>query len=282
MSGSLFVCASPIGNLSDCTFRLIETLQSVDLIATEDTRTTQILLQKYQISKKCISLEKHNEAERVTTLIQVLGSGNDIALISEAGTPNIADPGSFVIEKIREAGFKIVPIPGPSAITTLLSVSGFLANQFVFMGFFPKKPTDAMKSLGSVRALGILIVYFEAANRLLKTILQVQLIDPYAEIFLGKELTKYFETFFKGSVSQSLEFLNALSQAGTLKGEWCFAIQFSPEKPDTDACAKMVSKLQNIGLENHQIIRISKEILDLPKNEVYQLLIKESNSNDDD
>jgi len=152
--GTFFIVGTPIGNLNDCSFRLVDTLKNVHLIAAEDTRTIQNLLHRYSIKNKVISLEKHNEARRLTTITAILDKGLDVALVSEAGTPNIADPGSYVISEIHALGYPVVPIPGPSAPTTLLSISGLLANQFYFAGFFSEKKwrclyfTQASKKLG--------------------------------------------------------------------------------------------------------------------------------------
>ncbi|MFA5880187.1 MAG: 16S rRNA (cytidine(1402)-2'-O)-methyltransferase [Candidatus Margulisiibacteriota bacterium] len=220
-TGSLYVCGTPIGNLKDCTERLKETLTNVDLIAAEDTRRAQILLAHFGIKKKCISLEKYNEAKRINYLKELLFAGNDIALISEAGTPNIADPGAYLIANLLDENIKIIPIPGASSLTSLISISGVLANQFIFLSFCPKKKLQLEKHINLAKVAKMPLVYFETGKRLIKTLNLLQEIEPKIELFLTKELTKIHERYFRGTVAQIIEQLEKTS----LKGEWCFLLK---------------------------------------------------------
>lgn len=219
-------------------------------------------------------MEKNNEAERVQQIAEKLSKGFNIALVSEAGTPNISDPGAHLISKIREKGFEIIPISGPSAVTTILSVSGMLANQFIFMGFFPKKESEAKKDIERIQYLNIPICYFESGQRILKTLQTLQKILPkkecMTELFIAKELTKIHETFFYGTLADVLPKITSLA-APNLKGEWCFILKLESKKT---LSLKPIDQLKKLQLKNNQILKIATEILGLPKNEVYRYLIR--------
>ena len=263
--GTLFVCATPIGNLKDISKRLIETLQSVDLIACEDTRKFQILANEFQIQKPCISLEKFNESSRIKTLQTKLDKGKNIALISEAGTPGIADPGAYLINNLTN-NHTITPIPGPCAITTLLSVSGLLADQYLFAGFFPKSESLAKKELLKFNPLNTPIIYFESPKRMLKTCEFLKKNLPDTPLIIGKELTKKFETIIYTTTTNSIEKLTNIP----IKGEWVFIIK--PDKKNENEVNEKINKLKKLSLTNKDISTICK-IFGLPKNKVYDQLI---------
>jgi 16S rRNA (cytidine1402-2'-O)-methyltransferase len=196
------------------------------MIAAEDTRTTQVLLNHYDIKKPLISCEKYNEHVAVSKLEAQLDSGKTVALVSDAGTPNIADPGAYVVDVLRQKGIPIVPIPGPSSITTLLSASGQLANQFLFAGFFPKKELEAKQQIQHYQALNCPIVWFETSKRLEKTL---DLLSQFRvqKVTVGKELTKKFETILTDTIDNITKELASHS----IKGEWVLAVSF---EEDTD------------------------------------------------
>ncbi len=201
---------------------MIETLKSVGAIAAEDTRKTGNLLRHFQISKPLISLEKFNERRRVETLKQRLSEGIDVALVSDAGTPLLSDPGAFAVSELRAAGFTICPIPGPSALTALVSAAGFAQTAFHFGGFFPKKEKESLAILDAVRPLGCPIFFFESPHRILKTLDRLATYSPDATMIAGRELTKKFETIYFGTVLEVREKVKLRS----LKGEWCFALKY--------------------------------------------------------
>ena len=219
--GSLYVCGTPIGNLQDCTERLKKILSSVDIIAAEDTRKAQILLAHFDIKKKCISLEKYNESKRINYLKELLLEGKNIALISEAGTPNIADPGAYLIDNLLQENIKIIPIPGVSSVTTLLSIAGVLANQFIFLSFCPKKKAQLEKHIKLAEETNMPLIYFETGKRLLKTLALLNEIDSEIYLFLAKELTKIHERYFRGNIME----ITAQLENTSLKGEWCFLLK---------------------------------------------------------
>jgi 16S rRNA (cytidine1402-2'-O)-methyltransferase len=190
MPGTLFVVATPIGNLEDLTFRAVRTLREVDLIAAEDTRRTAKLLAHCAIRKPMVSLREHNEYREAPRLVARLERGENIALVSDAGTPGIADPGARLVKAARNAGILAVPIPGPSAITAALSVAGIEASEFVFMGFPPPKGSDRARWLERLRIEPRTVVAFEAPHRISLTVSDIGLISVKRPIIVLHEITK--------------------------------------------------------------------------------------------
>jgi 16S rRNA (cytidine1402-2'-O)-methyltransferase len=190
MPGTLFVVATPIGNLEDLTFRAVRTLREVDLIAAEDTRRTAKLLAHCEIRKPMVSLREHNEYREAPRLVARLERGENIALVSDAGTPGIADPGARLVKAARNAGILAVPIPGPSAITAALSVSGIETSEFAFMGFPPPKGSDRTRWLERLRREPRTVVAFEAPHRILVTLSDIVSISIKQPIIVLREITK--------------------------------------------------------------------------------------------
>jgi len=193
MAGTLFVVATPIGNLEDLSFRAARTLREVDLVAAEDTRRTAKLLAHYEIRKTLVSLREHNETRESGRLIARLSAGESVALVSDAGTPTVADPGARLVRAAREAGIRVVPIPGPSAVMAALSASGLPADQFVFLGFPPRSGTARTEWLDSLRAESRTIVFFEAPHRIERTLADCHLTLVNRQIICFRELSKINE-----------------------------------------------------------------------------------------
>ncbi len=238
------------------------------LIACEDTRVTKVLLDRYEIQAPLLSLQKFNEAERSDRLLKQLLSGDDIALISDAGTPNIADPGAYLIRYLRSEGVPIVPIPGPSSVTCLASVSGELMNQFHFAGFFPKKQAAQVSLLGTVSRLGCPVIFFETAKRLRASLVVLEQFDQVQTVVLAKELTKRFETLIRGSVAEVSEQLDSV----TVKGEWCMMVTFSEPVPEN--VNETVAMLAQKGYSRDQVIDIGTRYHQLSKNAIYEAWLK--------
>lgn len=190
MPGTLFVVATPIGNLEDLTFRALRTLREVDLIAAEDTRRTAKLLAHYEIRKSMVSLHEHNEYREAARLVARLAQGESIALVSDAGTPGIADPGARLVRTAREAGIPVIPIPGPSAITAALSVAGLDAPEFVFMGFAPPKSTTRMEWLRDLAIEPKAIVFFEVPHRIRACVADMAIVFGKRHILALREISK--------------------------------------------------------------------------------------------
>ena len=192
MSGTLFVVGTPIGNLEDLTFRALRTLKEVDLIAAEDTRRTSRLLAHYQIRKPLTSLREHNETRETPRLLERLARGESIALVTDAGTPGIADPGARLVQAAHRAGCRVTPIPGASAVATALSVSGFNADVFTFLGFPPRSGTERERWFQRLKAESGVVVFFEAPHRIERTLAELRR-EVFRPIILLRELTKLNE-----------------------------------------------------------------------------------------
>lgn len=212
--GTLYICATPIGNLSDLSPRVLETLKKVGLIAAEDTRQTMKILNKFGIKTPLISYWQHNERPRTAELIAKLQAGTDIALTSDAGTPGISDPGYFLIREAAAAGFNIVPLPGPSAFLLALVASGMPAEEFVFIGFLPSAKSDRLKKLQGLVSETRTMVLYEAPHRLVKTLADLLAVLGDRPICSGRELTKKFETIQRGLISDLIKGYQAQKPRG--------------------------------------------------------------------
>ncbi len=221
LRGVFYVCGTPIGNLDDVTFRLIETLKAVDLVACEDTRRTLKLLSHYGIKKPVISLYEHVERVRTEAVLEALSQGKSVALVSDAGMPCVSDPGARVVAAVRTAGCEVRVIPGPSSITAALSLSGFPADRFVFGGFIPRKKSQRRSFFEEWIRPGITAVFFESPHRLPQSISDLSAVLPDARVCLCHEMTKVHESVLTGT---ALELSERLSKEKIL-GEWVVVVQ---------------------------------------------------------
>ena len=209
--------ATPIGNLKDVTLRALETLQSVDFILCEDTRVTKKLLNHYQINKPTISYHQHSPDSKTKEIIKLLEDGKNLALVTDAGTPGISDPGNLLIQNLTKnlETIEIIPIPGSCAAIAALSVSGFPTDRFYFAGFPPHK-NKRKKFFKELAAREETIVFYESTHRILKTLLELQMFAPQRKIMVARELTKQFETIYRGIAEEILEKI----KKGPIKGEF--------------------------------------------------------------
>ena len=231
MKASLYLVATPIGNLEDITLRAIETLKIVDLIACEDTRTSNKLLAYFGIKKKLIPIHQHNEKNKTEFLINELTNGKSIAYLSDAGTPAVSDPGAFLVNQALKAGIKVSPIPGASSLVAAFSVSGIDSTQFQFYGFLPNTSSKAKKALNVIHDQPLPTVIFESPHRILKTLSLVKdIFGPEHEIFIARELTKIYETIYKDNVLSIIERLKSYPKEQ--KGE--FVIILTSLRKDID------------------------------------------------
>ena len=212
--GTLYVVATPIGNLEDVTLRALRVLREVDLIACEDTRRTRHLLARHEIRTSTTSYFEHNKLMRGPQLLRMLADGRSIALVTDAGTPGISDPGFMLVRDARAAGIPVVPIPGPSAVVTALSAAGIPADRFVFDGFLPVKPGKRLNRLKALRELETTLVVYESPYRIVVTLEAIREVFGDVEIVVARELTKQFEEIVTAPAAAHLERLGASEPRG--------------------------------------------------------------------
>jgi 16S rRNA (cytidine1402-2'-O)-methyltransferase len=218
--GTLYVVATPLGNLEDVTLRALRVLKEVAVIACEDTRRTRILLSHFGIHVPVTSYFEHNKLRKGARLLETLEHGQSVALVTDAGTPGISDPGFLLVKQAREAGVPVVPVPGPSAVVTALSAAGVPADRFVFDGFLPVKPGRRVHRLEALRALEMTVVCYESPHRVLGALEAIAQVFGDREIVVAREMTKQFEEIVRGSAAA----LKARFEAGPVRGEFTLII----------------------------------------------------------
>ncbi|MGB9612812.1 MAG: 16S rRNA (cytidine(1402)-2'-O)-methyltransferase [Candidatus Margulisiibacteriota bacterium] len=205
MTGTLFVVATPIGNLEDITYRAVRILSEVDLIAAEDTRQTKILLTRYSVNTPMTSYHKFNIKSKTAHLVDLLKQGQNIALVSDSGMPGISDPGYELIKEAVEQGIKVEPVPGPSAAITALAVSGLPTKEFLFVGFLPKKQGKRIKKLKELKSEKRSIIIYESPYRVIKTLQDTLTVMGDRKVAVCRELTKKFEEIVRGKISEVIK-----------------------------------------------------------------------------
>jgi 16S rRNA (cytidine1402-2'-O)-methyltransferase len=214
MSGTLYVVATPIGNLEDVTLRALRVLKDVDVIACEDTRRTRALLAHFDVHTPTVSYFEHNKLTRGPQLVRQLTEGRRVALVTDAGTPGISDPGFMLVRDARAAGIPVVPVPGPVALVALLSAAGVPADRFVFDGFLPIKPGRRINRLTALRELDTTVVLYESPHRILATLEAIAAVFGEREVIVGRELTKQFEEIVRAPAAAHRERLAAAGPRG--------------------------------------------------------------------
>ena len=270
MSGTLYVVATPIGNLEDISARAIRILGEVDLIACEDTRHTRKLLDRYGIAKPLVSYHEHNEQARAAELLGYLQAGQNIALVSDAGTPLIADPGYRLVEQAREQGLTISPVPGPSALLAALCASGLPTDSFLFHGFLPPKQGQRRKLLEELKALPATLVFYEAPHRILETLADIGATLGPRLVVLARELTKIHEEFLRGTPG---ELQSVLAQRPSVKGEITVMVgKGSDAEVDLTPLDAAVEKLIETGVPRMEALKTVARQRGVSKREVYRKL----------
>ena len=221
----MYIVATPIGNLKDITLRALRILKEVDFILCEDTRVTKKLLSHYQIDKPLISYHQHSRLEKVEHIIELLKEGKNLALVCDAGTPGISDPGNELVSRVFEAGLqtvRIVPIPGVSALTTIASIAGFPMDRFLFLGFPPAKK-GRKKFFEEIAQSKYPVILYESPYRIMKTLHELKTTNYQLQTVVGRELTKKFESVHRGTISEVIDEI----KKGELKGEFVIVINFT-------------------------------------------------------
>lgn len=267
--GKLYIVATPIGNLEDITLRAIHVLKSVDLIAAEDTRHTLKLLNHLEISKPLISNHRHNEEIKTEVLLAKLLEGQDIALVSDAGTPGICDPGEVIIKECIQEEIEVIPIPGACAIINALIASGINTKEFTFLGFLPLNKKLRKEKLHKVEKSKETIILYEAPHKLMATLKDLKEILEDRQIVIARELTKIHEEFIRGTIEEMIE------KAQNLKGEIVLIIEGSKKVYINNNLNSLnleehYKLYENQGLEKKEIIKRIAKDRGLSKNEVYQ------------
>ena len=266
--GTLFVVATPIGNLADASPRALEALRAADLVACEDTRTTRTLLARHGIEARTLALHEHNERTAAARLIEALGQGRNVALVSDAGTPGLSDPGALLVEQAHRAGIRVSPLPGPSAATAAFSASGFAADRFLFAGFLPAAPAARRKALEELD-LPFPVILYEAPHRIAEAL--QDLLDRFGaarQVVIARELTKKFEEVVRLPLAEAPAWLSA--QPHRTQGE--FVLVLAPGEPRT-AAAKDAERTLAVLLEElspSDAARLAARITGAPKRELYR------------
>ena len=271
MSAHLYIVATPIGHLEDISARAIDTLRKVDLIAAEDTRNAARLLSTYQIDTPVTACHDHNESFKLTQLLNKLQQGKSVALISDAGTPLISDPGYRLVRAAHEAGIRVIPIPGACAAITALSASGLASDRFSFEGFLPAKSHARRQTLNGLLTESRTLIFYEAPHRIIDSLQDmVEIFGLTREVTLARELTKTFETIKKSTLGELLDFVkNDLNQQ---KGEIVLVVAGAnasdqpPDQAKTDAL--LLRLLQDLPLKT--AAQLAADLTGLKKNELYQ------------
>ena len=274
LQGTLYVIATPIGNLGDMTLRAIETLKLVDAIAAEDTRHTSGLLSHFGISKKLIAVHEHNEQQSAERLLAQLKKGDNNALVTDAGTPAVSDPGAIVVKIVREAGIKVVPIPGVSAVVAALSASGITQNGFYFHGFLPANGAARRKILEQLKSQAVTLVLYEAPHRIVECVEDLaKVLGDSRKITFCRELTKTFETIYTCILSEASAWLQA--DPNQQRGEFVLLIEAAPivEVEEISTEAQRVLKCLLAELPLKQAVALATEITNLKKNDLYEFAL---------
>ena len=270
--GTLYVVATPIGNLEDITLRAIKVLKSVDLIAAEDTRHTLKLLNHLEITKPLISYHRHNEDNKTEILIEKLRKGQNVALVSDAGTPGICDPGEIIIKKCIEEKIEVIPIPGACAMINALITSGIDTKEFNFLGFLPLNKKSRKNKLEEIKNSKKTVILYEAPHKLMTTLKDLAEILEDRKVALARELTKIHEEFIRGNIEEMIK------KAEGLKGEIVLIIEGSQEIEIKDNFEELSLEehyqlYEQQGMEKKEIIKKIAKDRKLSKNEIYQKFI---------
>jgi len=277
--GTLYIVATPIGNLEDITLRALRVLKEVDLIAAEDTRRTRQLLSRYDIHRPLTSYHAHSRQVREESLLRELRRGKNVALVTDAGTPGISDPGEHLVRRSIEEGIPLVPIPGPAAIVTALSISGLPTHHFLFHGFLPPKSSARKQFLRSLKDRPETLLFYESPRRIRTFLEEVRRILGERRVVVAREMTKVYEEVYRGTVSQVLEALGK----GDIKGEVTVVIEgcFQAEPPAAFSIQEALHRfVKECGLTMKEAIERVAGELGVSKREVYQESLKTKNDSE--
>ena len=267
--------ATPIGNLQDITLRALEILRSVDAIAAEDTRHTAHLLTHFAIQKKLLAVHEHNERKAAAGLIARLQAGESVALVTDAGTPGISDPGAVLVDEVRMAGLAVVPVPGASAVVAALSAAGIVTSGFYFYGFLPASGASRRRELAALKVQTVTLAFYEAPHRIVASIEDMaEVLGGERRLTLARELTKTFETFHRCSLAEASAWLQ--EDTNRQRGEFVLLVEPAPEKSEQGLGeeSQRILELLLAELPLKQAVKLATEITGEKKNALYQLALE--------
>lgn len=279
MAGTLYVVSTPIGNLEDLTYRAVRVLSEVDIVACEDTRHSQKLLNHYAIKTKTVSYHEHNEMDRAGELLTSLQSGLDVAIVSDAGTPGISDPGFRVVRFALEAGLPVVPIPGPTALVSALVASGLPSDEFFFAGFLPARSGARRARLADLAAIPSTLIFYEAPHRIVASLEDARKILGEREAVVARELTKLHEEVLRGRLSELAQKFSQAAQEP--RGEMVVVVDrnvIASSDEETKAeysVASVVASFEAEGLDARSALKKSARQLGISRDEAYRRLTAE-------
>ncbi len=268
---ALYVVATPLGNLRDISLRALDVLAQVDVIAAEDTRVTAKLLARHGIATRQLSLHAHNERRRAAEIVALLAAGKSVALVSDAGTPGVSDPGTEVVRAVAAAGYTVVPVPGPSAGVAALSASGLAAAQWLFCGFLPAAAAARRAAIARLKDLPFALVLYEAPHRIVATLdALLAAMGPERELVVARELTKRFESIHRGALGEAAAWIAA--DPNRSRGEFVLIVAApdAPAKPDVAADAEertLAALLAELPLA--QAVRLAVTLTGAPRKRLY-------------
>ena len=268
-SPALYVVPTPLGNLADITHRAVEVLRQVDWIAAEDTRHSAPLLRHYSSNARLLPAHEHNEEAAARQVIARLQAGESVALISDAGTPGVSDPGTRLVAQVRAAGFRVVPLPGACAAITALSAAGLSEAHFLFYGFLPAKAGQRETALRELLDLPYALIFYEAPHRILETVTALaQVFGPQRTLVLARELTKLFETIHTCSLGEALDWLQA--DSNRQRGEFVLLLSGAPATADKNEGERVLRLLLDEELPVKQAAKLAHAITGAGKNALYE------------
>lgn len=272
-TAALYVVATPLGNLGDISARALEVLRGAAAIACEDTRHTRRLLDHFGIRTETFSLHEHNEAAASERLLRLLREGRAVALVSDAGTPAVSDPGARAVAAVRAAGFDVIPVPGPNAAVAALSASGLADPHFLFYGFLPTKEAARRKALAELKPLPCALVFYEAPHRIEEAVADLAaVLEPGRTLVVARELTKLFESIVSLPLAEAPAWLAA--DADRRRGEFVLAVSAPPPAEGVPAEAERVLELLLAELPLKQAVKLAAEVSGASKNALYDLALE--------
>jgi 16S rRNA (cytidine1402-2'-O)-methyltransferase len=275
LPGTLYVVATPLGNLGDLSARAAEVLRATPVVAAEDTRRTRGLLTHLGVAPTILSFHAHSDQHRLDSLLDILHSGRDVALVSDAGTPTVSDPGTDLVARARAGGITVVPIPGASAVATALSASGLTGDRYLFLGFIPRKGRERTRLLSRAASEEWSVVFYEAPPRLVALLEDlISLAGADRSVVVARELTKMHEEIRSGTLGELADYYTAAPPRGEITVVLQGTGMPAPEPDRTEDAMEQASLLLAEGLTRREVVRRLTDTLGMPRNEAYKLVME--------